>query len=92
MVSTCLALGKVVGAIMNPHVFFGVIGIVAVLVGSIVNIFPDAARKAVLNQPSLLPKETAKRLYSRTLVRTVGIGQVIIGVAFIIQWIVSEAG
>ncbi|WP_228549987.1 hypothetical protein, partial [Curtobacterium sp. VKM Ac-2887] len=91
-VPTCLTLGKVVGAIMNPHVFFGVIGIVAVVVGSIVNIFPDAARKAVLKQPSLLPKETVKWLYSRTLVRTVGIGQVIIGVAFIFQWVVSEAG
>lgn len=77
---------------MNPHVFFGVVGIVAVVVGSIVNIFPDAARKAVLNQPPLLSRESAKRLYSRTLVRVVGIGQVIIGVAFIVQWVVSEAG
>lgn len=77
---------------MNPHVFFGVVGIVAVVVGTIVNIFPDAARKAVLKQPSLLSKETANRLYSRNLVRTVGIGQVMIGVAFVIQWVVSEGG
>jgi len=81
-----------VGAIIDPHVFFGVVGIIAVVIGVTVNIFPDAARKAVLKQPPLLSAQTAKRLYSRNLVRIAGIGLVVIGAAFIVQWVVSAGG
>lgn len=72
---------------MNPHVVFGVVGIIVVIIGSFLAFFPEMARSGILKQTFFLSRESQHRLYPRALVRFIGVGQLVVGVILIAQWV-----
>lgn len=73
---------------MNPHVFLGIVGIALALIGVLSTIRPDVTRRMILKQTSFLGREAQQRLYPMSLMRFIGIGQIVAGVALITQWII----
>lgn len=74
---------------MNVHIAIGVFGIVLIAVGSFLVCAPDVARAGILKQLRSFSREGAARVYTRALMCAIGIGQIVLGVAFVTQWVVS---
>lgn len=68
---------------MSPRVALGSFGILLLVVGSFLASLPGIARVGIVKQLPPSSRSGAERIFLRTLIRVIGIGQMLLGLALV---------